>query len=128
MLPKSKCFAQILEFQGYEDKKRPCIIEGKKIKRYAYIVFEYASYGSVLRLLMKANDLRYKISDNLRRYIFFGLLKALRTLRDSCNLIHGDVKVDNVCISEDLEVVLIDFAHSHPSDTKLTSEVGTPCF
>lgn len=104
------------------------MIEGMKIDFYAFIVFEYAAKGSVLRLLMKANNLNHTISEATRRFIFYGLLKALRKLRDECQLIHGDIKVDNVCISEDLEVVLIDFAHAHSCNEPLTEVIGTPCF
>ncbi|OHT15644.1 CAMK family protein kinase [Tritrichomonas foetus] len=70
-----------------------------------YIVLEYCERGTVTNFI-EANG---KSESNIKKTIFNQLLEALSYLYDKLNIIHCDIKADNVLLDEFLDIKLIDF-------------------
>lgn len=70
--------------------------------------------------------------ENIAQYLFRQVAAALLYLHDRVNVIHRDVKPDNILFSSrTAEIKLTDFTVSRgdlAADTRLYDSEGTPCF
>ena len=73
-----------------------------------YLVFDYLKCGSLENYINKKDGLD---SYKMRRY-FRDLIAALRYCHKCANVIHRDVKPENILINENDKAVLIDFGVS----------------
>lgn len=84
-------------------------------KKYAYLILEYCPNGTLFSLLSK----RYVLKELEIKHYGFQLLLALEYLH-SRNIIHRDLKLNNIFLSENMEVRLGDFGLAE--DTKKVYE------
>ncbi len=61
------------------------------------------------------------------RYILLNVLTALEFIH-SKGFYHGDLKHENIVISKEYDIKLIDFAYSHTTDKQTNRFFGTPLF
>jgi serine/threonine protein kinase len=85
-------------------------------QNYYFYVMELSSIGSLLdfhkylgKKLIFKDPFIEKIGDNLMRFFAIQMVNGLRTLFEG-NLVHFDIKPDNVLIFKGLECKLIDFS------------------
>ena len=76
---------------------------------YAYIVLPYAKHGCLIDYLMKHEK---RIPYQLRLYFFKQILLAVYELHKRHGLAHLDLKPDNLVITDDFKIALIDFANT----------------
>lgn len=73
-----------------------------------YYVFEYASRGSLTKLINKLSMGENKMPYELVRHYAGEIVSALALLHKK-NIIHRDLKPENILVSEDWHLKLIDF-------------------
>lgn len=105
----------IREFVGFDTKKEAVLLCGELIEEYAYIILPYCEHGSIIDLLVKANNLNRKISRSLVKYLFCNTLLALEELLRLSGLSHCDIKPDNLVIDRNFLIKLIDYGHARKS-------------
>ena len=75
------------------------------------------SKGSLLALLMRANHNNnnkkwFKLSLRLQRYLARQVCSGLFYLHTQNGLAHGDIKPDNIIVTQDNKLALIDLGHT----------------
>lgn len=93
-------------------------------EEYFYIIEEFCPNGSVLDLINSYGPL----CETLARKIFTELLIAVHYLHEECNIIHRDIKVENILFDHNGNVKLIDFGLScKPDDVvNVKKNCGSP--
>ena len=87
-----------------------------------YAIFEYLHNGELFNYVLKINK---KFSEDISRKLFYDLIKAVETCH-KCGIIHGDIKLENILLSSNFNIKLIDFGFSKKIDEGLvTSLIGT---
>ena len=87
--------------------------------------------GSLLALLMRANHnnnngVWYKLSTRLQRYLARQVCSGLYYLHTQDGLAHGDIKPDNIVVTEDNRLALIDLGHTEDFVANVQKWTGTP--
>jgi serine/threonine protein kinase len=94
----------------------------KKEKKVYYIIEEYMKYGEILEYIYLTKG----FGEHYGRIIFLSLLNAIEYLHDN-NIVHRDIKADNIMINSDLEIKLVDFGFANNLNIgKLNTFLGTP--
>ena len=78
--------------------------QNNKIKEVYFIIEEYMKYGELLNYIYLTKG----FGENYGRIIFESLLDGIEYLHNN-NIVHRDIKVDNIMISDDLNIKLVDF-------------------
>ena len=109
-LTKSKENSEILDkiiklYYDFEDNK------------YRYLIMEYCDGVNLLHLnkaclKMKETNPNYHIPEKIIIYILKQMLEILDFLHNECNIIHRDIKPNNILIDKHYKVKLIDFGLS----------------
>lgn len=96
-------------------------------KNHIYLVMELVRGLSLYELLKKQPD--RKIKENNAKTIIKQILKAMVYCHSKC-VTHRDIKLENVIISSNGEVKVIDFGFSTciPNDKKVKMFCGTPSY
>ncbi|EGR28094.1 protein kinase domain protein [Ichthyophthirius multifiliis] len=91
------------------------------------LVLEYIGNSSLYNYLKQKPNRRLQESD--ARKIFIQVIEGIKYLHNK-NIIHRDIKLENLLIDEDQNVKIIDFGFAVciTSDRKLTSFCGTPSY
>ena len=95
---------------------------------YSYIMYPLLSNGSVLDFLIKAVKLGRRLSLDLQQYICKQICEALKYMHQVDLMAHGDIKGDNVMITDDYRMILIDFGFSEPVEETVQHFTGTPSY
>ena len=103
-------------------------------KKYYFYVMEFSCLGDINKFRECLNDnLIYKepfendVGDNLIRYFTLQLVNAIKTLYQG-DLVHFDIKPDNILMFLGLETKLIDFTFLRKLDPNIPKRIpgGTP--
>ena len=91
------------------------------------------SKGSLLALLMRANHNNkigswYKLSPRLQRYQARQLCLSVFYLHTQDGLAHGDIKPDNIVLTDDYKLALIDLGHTDQYLASVSHSTGTPLY
>ena len=90
---------------------------------YKYLVMEFSEGIGLDKL--RGNQINNGLIDqNLVIHILTQLLETLKFLHDTCNIIHRDIKPDNIVLGKDNNIKLLDFglaAYMFNQDQKLVS-------
>jgi serine/threonine protein kinase len=98
---------------------------GMIIDFYSYIIIPLCEKGTLLDLLMKACSEEQDLLLRLQGYLASKTLDALDFLHNVNGLGHLDLKPDNLVITNDHLVALIDFAHANRVGTPVALCTGT---
>ena len=73
-----------------------------KNRIYNYFIFEYCKYGDLFNYMINNYSVDNKICSKEKqvRYILYQLVKGLKYLRDNLNIVHCDLKPDNILITK----------------------------
>ena len=110
-LSKSNNIVKI--FETYETKKHICI------------VMEYICAGDLLNYIKKRN----KLQEPVAKFIFKQIILALKFIHEN-NIVHRDIKLDNILIDLDNNIKICDFGVSkiiNKGDIML-EQCGTPAY
>ena len=91
--------------------------DGEDTIRYA--VFEYLHNGELFNYVLK---IQRKFPEDISRKIFYDIIKAVETCH-KCGVIHGDIKLENILLSSNFNIKLIDFGFSKKIDEGLISSL-----
>ena len=90
---------------------------GDDIIRYA--VFEYLLNGELFNYVLK---IKRKLPEDISRKLFYDLVKAVETCH-KCGITHGDIKLENILLSSNFNIKLIDFGFAKRIDEGLISSL-----
>lgn len=90
------------------------------------MVFPFYKKGTLIDLLIKAQEKRHDISGDLVKYLIKQVVECLFDLHFNLGMAHMDLKPDNIIIKDDLTLALIDFGHSQPFNEMVSENIGTP--
>ncbi|CAO3629663.1 unnamed protein product [Cunninghamella echinulata] len=96
------------ELQIWQKMNHPYIVKIQKVLEtdYAnYIICDYCSNGTLLEKLQQKGLL----NDQDKKRLFSQLVEAVHYLHQQCQVIHKDIKLDNVLLDDDMNVKLCDF-------------------
>ena len=87
-----------------------------------YAIFEYLSNGELFNYILK---IKRKLPEDISKKIFYDIIKAIETCH-KCGITHGDIKLENILLSSNFNIKLIDFGFAKRIDEGLlTSLTGT---
>ena len=120
-----KVFQEVLILKKTQHQNVIRLLEVFENKQHIFFVMEYASGGDLLQLV-KA---KRKISESKTQPIFRQIVQALAYCH-SINVLHRDIKLDNILLSSENEVLLCDFGVSRfVTPGKIIKEqCGTPAY
>ena len=101
-------------FETYETEKHICI------------VMEYISAGDLLSYIKK----RSKLNENIAKYIFKQIILAIQYIHNN-NIVHRDIKLDNILIDLDNKIKICDFGVSKKiinNNDLMFEQCGTPTY
>jgi serine/threonine protein kinase len=98
------------------------------IINYNYLMTPRHTKGSLLALLQRANynSNVTKLSIRLQRYLVRQVCSGLFYLHTQDGLAHGDIKPDNIIVTQDYKLALIDLGHTENLDAQIQKWTGTP--
>lgn len=96
-------------------------------KRQIFLIMEYIGHIS-LHAFLKSKPGR-KLEEREAKKIFFQIVQAINYCH-SKNIVHRDIKLENILLDENLKIKVIDFGFSisSPSSKKLNIFCGTPSY
>jgi len=84
------------------------------------LIYKYRSGGTCLIDYL----IEYDLSENFLKDLLFNIVNAVRNLHD-LEILHLDIKPDNIIVFEDASVLLIDYGLSHFLNEKFAKSRGT---
>jgi serine/threonine protein kinase len=103
--------------------------DGTVLERYNLLFTEFMRNGSVLDLLVKANDKKRRLSTKSQKFLIKSLCQAYQHLLRVDEVAHRDIKPDNLMLTDCMKVAFIDFGHSkklNSQDGSVYQKTGTP--
>ena len=98
-------------------------LKSKKEKEIYYLMLEYLQNGELLMYIYLTKG----FGEIFGRLIFLNLLEAVEEVHNS-NIVHRDIKIDNIMISDDFKLKLVDFGFATEKNGLLNSYLGTPSY
>jgi 5'-AMP-activated protein kinase catalytic alpha subunit len=101
------------------------LLEVFENENYVFFVMEYAKKGDLLNYMKS-----YGVMPEFRaKNIFFDIILGLEFLH-SKNVIHRDIKLDNILLSDKFRAKIADFGISkiNPPENSLHEQCGTPAY
>jgi len=81
---------------------------------YALIVMEFVEGRTLKNFIEDANNKTLELSSEMVNKIIFNLLSAVNFIHQA-NVLHRDIKPDNIIINDNLEITLVDFGLARTS-------------
>ena len=108
--------AELVNFHGipkvYDFQiDRDWVSKGREVKKVTYILMEYLTGGELFDFIKQAETINQRLSEDSLRYIFSKLLYSLYRIH-MAGIAHRDIKSENIVITADFEVKVIDFGLS----------------
>ena len=121
----------VLAFESGQGEVPLMLPNGERIEEYNYLLTQRHSKGSLLALLMRSNHNNgngswYKLSIKLQRYLARQVCSAIFYLHTQDQLAHGDIKPDNIVMTKDYKLALIDLGHTERHHASVQKWTGTP--
>ena len=93
--------------------------------KYVFFVMEYASNGDLLDYLKKKTIL----NENDAKFIFIQICSGLKSIHKK-NIIHRDIKLDNILLDNNYKCKICDFGVSRvmKKEEYITEQCGTPAY
>ena len=118
---------KILDKLNHENIVRACEIIDKIDHNYTYIILEYMKKGSITKIMQKKKVLNMFMIWNY----FRNLINGLEYLHEKVNIIHFDIKPDNLLVNEFNNLKITDFGISYQfNDNDLVKSInlGSPFY
>ena len=100
--------------QGYEQ------IVGKPV-----MVFEECRYGDLFNFVRAHGEIR---DAQFLKYLFLQVCQGLNALHTEGEMVHMDIKLENILIGNDCKLKLCDFGMVQPIDADLAKRMGTEMY
>ena len=84
-----------------------------------YAIFEYLHNGELFNYVLK---IKKKLPEDISCKLFYDLIKAVETCH-KCGIVHGDIKLENILLSSNFNIKLIDFGFAKRIDEGLVSSL-----
>lgn len=123
---KRKIFAEINILKKLRDHPNiVTLLEVFENKKYVFFVTEYATNGDLLKYT-KANE---QLTENDAKYMFYQITMGLRYIHQQ-DIIHRDIKLDNILVDESNRCKICDFGVSKRIDPNelIMDQCGTPAY
>jgi serine/threonine protein kinase len=98
-------------------------LKSKKEKEIYYLMLEYLQNGELLMYVYLTKG----FGEIYGRLIFLNLLEALEEIHNA-NIVHRDIKIENIMVSDDYKLKLVDFGFATQKNGLLSSYLGTPSY
>ncbi len=92
---------------------------------YSYILIPYMPHGTLLDLLMKANQKQHILSPELKQYLIGQLVVAVDFLHSTNGLAHLDIKPDNIVLTDNFKLAINDFSFVEKLNSIISHTTGT---
>ena len=101
------------------------ILESYETKKHICIVMEYICAGDLLSYIKK----RSKLTEPVAKFIFRQIILALQYIHNH-NIVHRDIKLDNILIDLDNNIKICDFGVSKiiKNNESMIEQCGTPAY
>ena len=122
---KAKIYHEINLMKNLRHSSIVKLLDTFETPKYILIVMENISGGDLLSFVKK----RTKISEKISKFIFRQILQAIKYIH-SKNIVHRDIKLDNVLIDLNNNIKICDFGVGkiiHEGEI-LTDQCGTPAY
>ena len=122
---KSKIYHEINLMKNLRHSSIVKLLDNFETKNYILIIMENISGGDLLSFVKK----RTKLNEKICKFIFKQILQAIKYIHTK-NIIHRDIKLDNVLIDLNNNIKLCDFGVGkmvHEGEI-LTDQCGTPAY
>ena len=122
---KAKIYHEINLMKNLRHTSVVKIFDTFETDKYIFIIMENIAGGDLLSFVKK----RTKLNEKMSKYIFKQLLEALKYIH-SKNIVHRDIKLDNVLIDLNNNIKLCDFGVGkmvHENEV-LLDQCGTPAY
>jgi serine/threonine protein kinase len=129
-LSKTRKDSLFKEIQILQSLHHPLIAEFLdffQTKSHLFIVMEYVTNGN-LRQYIQKNGL---FEENQTRRIFMQILSVLQYLHEKKNIVHRDIKLENILLDENYNIRFIDFGLSkyiENEKSSLHTQCGSPLY
>ena len=116
------------EYSILKITRHPSIIkiyETFESAKYILIVMELCSGGDLLNFVRK----RRRLTENMAKYVFNALINGLNHIHKR-NIIHRDIKLDNILLNNEGELKICDFGVAKIIDPNeiIKEQCGTPAY
>ena len=117
---------KMTQFVPLQESTPAFLYNGMMIEEYSYLIIPLCEKGTILDLLLHAIPKGVEVSVELQGYLSRQIIDALDFLHNLNKLGHLDLKPDNLVITKDYKVALIDFAHANHVKAEVSLRTGTP--
>ncbi|KAI8089228.1 kinase-like domain-containing protein [Halteromyces radiatus] len=115
------------ELEIWQSLDHPNVVRIQKVletDHATYVVCDYCSHGTLLERL-QAQPTR-PLSDQEKKQLFLQLCKVVDHLHRWCNVVHKDIKLDNILLDDDCNIKLCDFGLAvYQRHTTMTSHLSS---
>ena len=125
---KSIKHSNIVEFKGYceNDNQKYQYVKDQRISfnktlPHGYLLMELCSERNLYQMIKEDN----RHSHQVIKFLFGQIIQACFHYYYEKRILHRDLKLENILISEDYTIKICDFGFARTNDTEMISLVGT---
>jgi serine/threonine protein kinase len=110
--PNTKRQVRMVSSVAQNQVSAPLIINNRSHLGYSYIVVPFRKNGTLLDLLINANEKHIKLSKSLQNYLWLQCVICVYDLDARSKLSHLDLKPENFVFDDNFLLQLIDFGQA----------------